>query len=294
MTTLCPPEELPDWVPGRILLASDDLGWRHVGLRSYHYQGQDVIVPAMRDFMLVGYRTGATPMQRRFEGRWTRDHLGPGAASLLTRAQRAHWTWTEPIDVTHVYLSGALVAEVASEVMDCLVTEVRLDDVLRTDDAVMTAAMAAIEHEARQAALGGPLYVETVARGLIIHLLRRYASIESRRPVAMSGLTPAQCRIIRDHVDACLSEKLDLAGMAARLGLTPCLFARQFRHSFGSPPYAWVMCRRLARAQRLLADTAMPIKQVAAACGFADQAHLTRLFARKLGATPASYRRSMS
>ena len=34
-----------------------------VGLRSYHYQGQDVIVPAMRDYMLVSYRQG-TPMQR--------------------------------------------------------------------------------------------------------------------------------------------------------------------------------------------------------------------------------------
>lgn len=294
MTTLCPPEELPDWVPGRILLASDELGWRHVGLRSYHYHGQDVIVPAMRDFMLVGYQTGATPMQRRFEGRWTRDHLGPGAASLLTRAQQAHWTWTRPIDVTHVYLSGNLVAEVASEVMDCLVTDVRLADVLRTDDPVMTAAMGAIVQEARQRALGGPLYVETVARGLIIHLLRHYASIKERGPGPQSGLGPAQCRVIRDFIEANLSESLDLAGMAAQLGMTPCLFARQFRKSFGSPPYAWVMERRLQRARRLLAETAMPIKQVAASCGFADQAHLTRLFTRKLGLTPAACRRAQS
>lgn len=292
MTTLCPPEDLPRWVPGRVLLASDDLGWRHVGLRSYHYHGQDVIVPAMRDFMLVGYQTGATPMQRRFEGRWTRDHLGPGAVSLLTRAQRAHWTWSEAIDVTHIYLSATMVAEVASEVMDCLVTDVQLADVLRADDPVMTAAMTLIAQEARQRALGGSLYVETVARGLIIHLLRRYASIEARRAAPTAGLTPAQCRAIRDYVDANLSEPLDLAGMAAELGLTPCLFARQFRISFGGPPYAWVMARRLARARRLLAETAQPIKQVAAICGFTDQAHLTRLFARETGVTPASYRRA--
>lgn len=294
MTTLCPPEDLPTWVPGRVLLASDGLGWRQVALRSYRYSGQDVIVPAMRDFMLVGYQTGATPMQRRFEGRWTRDHLGPGAASLLTRAQRAHWNWSAPIDVTHVYLSAAMVADVASEVMDCLVTDVRLDDVLRTDDRVMTAAMSAIATEAEYRAIGGPLYVETIARGLIIHLLRRYARIDSRKSARQSGLSPSQQRLIRDHIEANLAESLDLAGMAAQLGLTPCLFARQFRHSFGSPPYAFVMARRLARAQRLLADTRIPIKEIASDCGFTDQAHLTRLFAREMGATPAAYRRSLN
>lgn len=293
MTTLCPPEDLPDWVPGRVLLASDGLGWRHVGLRSYRYRGQDVIVPAMRDFMLVSYQSGTTPMRRRFDGRWTRERMAPGAASLLTRAQKAHWTWAEPIDVTHVYLSAALMAEVASEVMDCLVTEVCLADVLRTDDPVLTAAMAAISHEAAQQAMGGPLYVETVARGLIIHLLRRYAATMQRRPAASSGLGPAQCRIIRDHIDAHLAERLDLAGMAAQLGMTPCLFARQFRISFGSPAYAWVTARRLERARRMLAETGASIKQIAAECGFADQAHLTRLFARELGVTPAAYRRAL-
>lgn len=294
MAALCPPEDLPDWVPGRVLLASDGLGWRHVALRSYHYRGQDVIVPAMRDFMLVGYETGVTPMQRRFAGRWNRDRLGPGAASLLTRAQKAHWTWTEPINVTHIYLAPELVAQVAGEVMDCHVVDVRLADVLRTDDPVMTAAMSAISHEAREHGLGGPLYVESMARGLIIHLLRRYASVEARQPATRSGLGPAQGRIIQEYIDANLSESLDLAGMADELGLTPCLFARQFRESFGSPPYAWVMSRRLSRARHLLAETALPIKEIAAICGFTDQAHLTRLFSRELGTTPAVYRKTLS
>lgn len=68
MGGLIPFEELPEWVPGKVLLASDGQNWKRVALRSYHYQGQDVVVPAMRDFMLVSYRTGTTPMQRRFDG----------------------------------------------------------------------------------------------------------------------------------------------------------------------------------------------------------------------------------
>lgn len=122
-------DQLPVWVPGKVLLASDGQNWKNVALRSYHYLGQDVVVPAMSDFMLVSYQTGITPMRRRFDGRWKRETLGPGATSLLTRAQQAYWNWHESIDVTHIYLSGDLVMNVASEIMDCAVSEVTLEDI---------------------------------------------------------------------------------------------------------------------------------------------------------------------
>ena len=283
--------ELPAWVPGKVLLKSDGLGWTNVGLRSYHYHGQEVVVPAMRDFMLVSYQSGSTPMQRRFDGRWTREMLGPGATSLLTRAQRADWTWREPIDVTHIYLSEALVAEVASEAMDCSVTGVTLADVLRTEDPIMTAVSRAIAEEAREHGLGGPLYVDAMARALIVHLLRRYASVKLSRQAMRGQLTPSQERRIAEFVETHIDQPLDLSWMAEAVGLMPCLFARQFRKSFGKPPYAYVLDRRVARAKELLETGSLPVKQIAAACGFSDQAHMTRLFRRVTGVPPASYRR---
>ena len=36
----------------------------------------------------------------------------------------------------------------------------------------------------------------------------------------------------------------------------------------------------------------VPLAEVAAASGFADQSHLTRLFARSFGATPHAYLRA--
>lgn len=291
MGGLIPFEELPDWVPGKVLLASDGQNWKNVALRSYHYLGQDVVVPAMRDFLLVSYKTGTTPMQRRFDGRWKRETLGPGAASLLTRAQKAYWNWHEPIDVTHVYLSGDLVAEVASEVMDCSVGEVTLHDVLRVDDPIMSNAAEAISCEARTRALGGALYVDTVARGLIIHLLRRYASVKLHQSMRSGTLSPVQERRIVEFIDANLGMSMDLTVMADTLDMKPCLFAKQFRRSFGTPPYAFVKARRLERARHVLAKTGLPIKAVAADCGFSDQAHLTRMFSAAFGETPAVFRR---
>ena len=51
------------------------------------------------------------------------------------------------------------------------------------------------------------------------------------------------------------------------------------------------MARRIERAREMLARSALPIKAVAAECGFSDQAHLTRLFSSAYGQTPAAFRR---
>ncbi|MFI0396936.1 helix-turn-helix domain-containing protein [Paracoccus jiaweipingae] len=281
---------LPEFVPGRVGLCSDALDWKNIALRSYHYEGQDVIVPAMREFLLVGYRAGVTPMQRRFDGRWSRETLAPGAASFLTRAQAAHWTWDEPVEVTHIYLSADLMTEVASEMYDRCVDEVALRDVLRTTDPVVSHAMTVLGAEAQAAGLGGALYVDAVSRGLIVHLLRNYATVRTREADAKGALTVSQQRRIRGYIEEHLSEPLDLARLAGTLSMTPCLFARHFKASFGVPPYAYVMDRRLTQAQALLRRPAVPIKQIAADCGFADQAHLTRLFRREYGVPPAQYR----
>lgn len=292
MPDIVTPDRLPDWVPGEVLLSSDGHDWRHVGLRTYLYQGQDVIVPALSDFMLVSYRDGVTPMRRRFGGAWKTDTLGPGATSLLTRAQQAHWTWEAPLVVTHLYLSPALMAGIAGEAMDCHVAEVELADVLRADDPILTAAVEAIAAEARHRAMGGALYVESVARALGVHLLRRYASIRLPAPQAATRLSPAEMRRIDDYIEAHLGEPLTLGGMAAQLGMTTDLFTRRFRASHGVPPYRHVTARRVERATRLLAQGRLAVKEVAALCGFADQAHLTRILVRETGVTPAARRRA--
>ncbi len=70
--TLITPEELPIWVPGTVTCSSQELGWKEVSQCSYHYHGQDVEIPPMERFMVVRYHTGETPMDRQFDGQWTR------------------------------------------------------------------------------------------------------------------------------------------------------------------------------------------------------------------------------
>jgi AraC family transcriptional regulator len=77
VTILDRPNELP--LPGKIALASDDLGWNDVVVRSYEYGASDIELPPMRDYMLVAYHRGITTKERCLDGHWSRELLAPGS-----------------------------------------------------------------------------------------------------------------------------------------------------------------------------------------------------------------------
>jgi AraC family transcriptional regulator len=131
------------------------------------------------------------------------------------------------------------------------------------------------------------LYVEAVATQLVVHLLRSYASVTFHEPSGKGRLSPAQVRRLTEYIDSRLHEQLNLETLAAMAGMGVWTFTRHFRESFGRTPHAYVVERRIDRADVLLAQSGLPIKEIALVCGFADQAHMTRVFRARLHTTPA-------
>jgi AraC-like DNA-binding protein len=124
------------------------------------------------------------------------------------------------------------------------------------------------------------------------------AAVDALRPHLEPG--PPSPRTRPEHAAvrrarAYLEERWDapvtLAEVAAHAGLSRFELARTFRAQIGLPPHAFQLDLRIARARSLLASGEPPAA-VAAACGFCDQAHLTRVFKRAVGVTPARYART--
>ncbi len=105
------------------------------------------------------------------------------------------------------------------------------------------------------------------------------------------GLAPWQERRIRQLVAENLSGSLSVTELASACGLSKSHFSTAFRASFGCPPHRWIVIRRVERAKHLLLTSQRRLCDIALEAGFADQSHLTRMFTRCAGQSPAAWRR---
>jgi AraC-like DNA-binding protein len=105
------------------------------------------------------------------------------------------------------------------------------------------------------------------------------------------GLAPFQARRLAEHIDAHLAERITLYQLARMAGLSTGHFSRAFKQTFGVPTHAYLIRRRVERAQSVMVSTQLPLSEVALACGLSDQAHFTRMFRRIVGETPNVWRR---
>lgn len=106
------------------------------------------------------------------------------------------------------------------------------------------------------------------------------------------GLAPWQVRRVLVHIDANLNTPIKNHDLAAIARLSVFHFNVAFRKSVGHSPHEYIIRRRMERAQGLMLSTEMSLSAIAAECGLADQAHLTRLFHRVVGESPAAWRRA--
>jgi len=160
-------------------------------------------------------------------------------------------------------------------------------------DAVALALGTALADRPRAAQLEGLLLA------MRAHLAEAYAPLPQALPQAPApaaspgrgGLAPWQLRKAKAMIEARVESGVGVEEIARECRLSRSYFSRAFKHSTGVPPHAWLAACRIEKAKRLLAESGTRIADVAAECGFADQSHLTRSFAARLGITPAAWRR---
>jgi transcriptional regulator GlxA family with amidase domain len=127
-----------------------------------------------------------------------------------------------------------------------------------------------------------------IAQALRIHEAVNGSGTVARIP---TGLAAWQVRVVHEVAMANLDTPLAITKLAAACRLSRGYFTRAFKVTFGISPHRWRLGKRIEQACRMLASSQDPIADIAVACGFNDQAHLTRAFRNILGTTPHAYRR---
>ncbi len=91
---------------------------------------------------------------------------------------------------------------------------------------------------------------------------------------------------ILEHAD----QDLSVPTLARRVAMSPRHFARVFRQEVGETPAAYVERARIEIARRLLETTRLPVDRVAEASGFGSTPTFRRVFRRRIGVPPRTYR----
>jgi AraC-like DNA-binding protein len=107
--------------------------------------------------------------------------------------------------------------------------------------------------------------------------------------VAPTPREPGAVAAARRFLDDRLGEQVHLDEIAAAAGLPPFRLFRAFSRETGMTPHEYQRQARVRRAQQMIRHGGK-LSAIAAATGFADQAHLTRTFRRMLGVTPGAYK----
>jgi len=218
---------------------------------------------------------------------------GSGTMDLLprhTHLKSVSWKG-EPSTCTSVNFPEASLAELVSGPAQVL------DGQRGAQFGLVDAHVVDLVHRLQAQAQGdedyGAVYTQSLSLALASYVCARYGpqagAIEPPRKGVLS-------RPQRQEVEAFIEQQLDsnfgLVDLATLTGYCPDHFSRLFKQAFEQSPHQYVLSRRVERAKTMLKDSERSIAEVATACGFANQGHLTTAFKRRTGITPAAYRKS--
>lgn len=131
------------------------------------------------------------------------------------------------------------------------------------------------------------LYGDGLTTALIVQLF----SIGPQTKRQRSQLSPRQLRFVTGYIEDNCLRSIRLEELARLLGLSQSYFSHAFKASTGMAPHQWQMKARIRRVEALLLKPGSSLPVVASATGFSDQAHLTRIFKKVVGITPAAWLR---
>jgi len=205
--------------------------------------------------------------------------------------ESSRWRFEGHVSFVHVYLPFTLLSDVCESVFERKFTHEQLWIPMGTRDERLCDAMRAVQ-SGLLAIEPTHLILDSWALILSEILVRNFSSSADRCARSSFGTIPSRgLAHVVDFIEANIDQDLLLASLARVAAMSVYHFARRFKETVGVSPHAYIVMRRVRRAQRMLEHGKDRLADVAAACGFSNQAHFTTAFQRGIGVTPGAYRR---
>jgi len=129
-----------------------------------------------------------------------------------------------------------------------------------------------------------------VATEMVVFLKRPGGQSQFSAHLLSERTTRPNIRELQNWILDNLHQRLTVSQLAQKAVMSERHFTRVFQQEVGLSAQEFIEQCRFERGTGLLAELALPLKTVAARAGFSDEAHMRRVFMKKLGITPRLYR----
>lgn len=230
---------------------------------------------------------------------WRNSHWrrlpAANAGRLSFHDMAEHWVTDiiYPVDSFHAYIPYTALDMIADE-LKCP----KVETLITPEDSIRDMTLLGLVN-ALLPVLARPwealsLFTDHVFTAMAVHVARHYSGM--RCPAAglcapRAGLGLAQLRRATSRLLDDITADISLDALAAECGYSRGHFIRAFKQATGLPPYRWLLHERVKRARIYLDETTAPLADIALQCGFANQAHMTRIFTKLTGTSPGMWRR---
>jgi AraC family transcriptional regulator len=220
-------------------------------------------------------------------------YLSEGTIALVDIGQ-THSSQSSGVEFVSIGISPVLVNELVSEIG---LIRTSAEIVFRenmTEDENITKLAHMVVAELGAQKVGHAAMLDALVRQLAIHLLRCHLTVRKSDKIELSRAGPVDRRLRRaiEFMHDNFGREIALEEIAAAAYLSECHFARLFKQISGVTPHVYLANLRLERARKLLAETVLPISEIASTVGYQSQSHFTKVFKSITGVTPRAYRES--
>ena len=234
--------------------------------------------------------SGSLIVEGRDEGDPSPQCRTVGEISIAPAGKRYRAHWEEELEHLSVYMTDEFLERATADFETN--RKARLVVSCGPQDPLVRSIAMALADDLQSEMPTGRIYAESLVNTLAVHLLRHYSTDRVVPDLHLGRLPAHKLRRVIDFIEANLEENLTLTEIAQEADLSLYHFARAFKQTLGVTPIQYLMQQRIERAKQLLADSDLPLSEIALNVGFKNQSHFTTLFRKFTEMTPKAWRNS--
>jgi AraC family transcriptional regulator len=238
------------------------------------------------------YTAGRHRVRRRQGRRTVEGWSDPGTVNLSPANFYASWEADGSSQAIVMFIQDELLSRVILENWGVDPRSIEIVPRFLVRDPVIQSVVTQLAVEARSGSPSGLLYAESACEFLAYHLIQRHSTLSQTSIRPIGGMPAHRLRVVKSYIEENLGNSISLSELACLACVSVRHFERAFRQSLGVPPHRYVLERRVSAARDLLlTHPNLPIEEIARKLGFSSSSHLSAAFSRRMGCSPARFRR---